>query len=85
MSPSCVWPRCFTGATGGWYEYHNTDFCAHLNKNISIPIKGQLSADPASPGELKENFDLFNHTVGTLDPNYVFHTERDSSGALTSF
>eukprot|EP00466_Bigelowiella_natans_P004797 jgi/Bigna1/135022/aug1.27_g9730 len=63
---------------GGWYRYLNIDYCDHLDKNITIPIKGKLSSDSSSPGELRENFALFNKTVLKLLPNYIFHVERDS-------
>ena len=68
----------------GTYEYINTDQCdtKGFDHNISIHIMGQLSTDRASPGLLHENAALFNHTIGTLDPNYIFRVERDNHGGL---
>ena len=54
----------------GWYAYHNVDTCAGA-ANISVPIKGELSADAQAPGYLMENFGPFNHTASKLDPNMV--------------
>lgn len=66
------------------YEYANHDSCNEktFHHNITIHIKGELSSDPKSPGELRENAALFNHTVRTLDPNYLFRVERDSKGRV---
>lgn len=55
----------------GWYSYKNTDNCVGAI-NISVPIKGETSQDPASPGYLRENFGPFNHTIRNLDPNMIF-------------
>ena len=55
------------------YSYTNTDDC--LGKKVTLHIKGALSTDATSPGLLHENAAIFNHTVGKLDPNYVFHVE----------
>ena len=52
--------------------------------DFSIDIKGKLSDDPEWPGNLRENAALFNHTVLSLDPNYLFHIVRDSSGAISA-
>eukprot|EP00039_Didymoeca_costata_P021002 m.343071 g.343071 ORF g.343071 m.343071 type:complete len:212 (+) comp22312_c0_seq1:87-722(+) len=60
---------------GGWYNYTNIANCKGIH--MRVPIKGVLSSDPSSPGALKENFELMNHTVGGLDPNYIFHLDRD--------
>jgi hypothetical protein len=56
----------------GWYSYTNTDTCGGA-VNISVPIKGDLSSDPNSPGYLMENFGAFNHTSKNLDPNMIFN------------
>jgi len=66
------------------YEYANHDQCNEktFHHNITIHIKGELSSDPESPGDLRENAALFNHTVGKLDPNYLFRVERDSKGNI---
>merc|ERR1712188_62710 len=55
------------------YSYTNTDDC--LGKKVTLHIKGDLSTDITSPGLLHENAALFNHTIGKLDPNMVFHVE----------
>jgi hypothetical protein len=60
----------------GSYNYTNVDYCAHLDQNISIHIRGKLSDDPSTPGFLHENAELLNHTVGKLDPNMIFHVNR---------
>ena len=66
------------------YQYANHDSCNEktFHHNITIHIKGELSSDPESPGALRENAALFNHTVGKLDPNYLFRVERDLKGRV---
>lgn len=64
----------------GAYSYTNTDSC--FGKAITLHIKGELSNDTASPGELHENAAFFNHMMGALDPNYIFHVERDASNRI---
>ena len=70
-----------TDAVTPYYAYTNTDMCMGT-LNISLPIKGVLSDDPSAPGLLMENVDIHNRTVGSLDPNMIFHVTRDESGAL---
>ena len=53
-----------------------------FKKNITLTIKGELSTDPSSPGSLRENVAVFNHSL-PMKPNYVFHVERDAQGALS--
>ena len=66
----------------GIFNYTNIVYCDHLNRNISIRIKGVLSSDASSPGLLHENAELFNHTLGKLDPNMIFRVNRGADGAI---
>ena len=65
----------------GTYGYVNTDHCqiGTFNRSLSIHIKGRLSDDPQTPGLLHETAALFNHTLGHLDPNYIFRVDRNGS------
>ena len=69
-------------AEAGTYNYTNIDYCDHLDHNISVHIAGRLSSDPNSPGLLHENAEIFNHTMGQLDPNMIFRVNRDSAGNI---
>ena len=53
-----------------WYFYVNTANCGGVN--VSLPVKGVLSDDPTSPGDLKENVGFKNATMRHLDPNMIF-------------
>jgi hypothetical protein len=64
--------------SSGWYAYSNVDTCGG-KANISVPIKGELSEDPQSPGFLRENFGPHNHTARTLDPNMIFEVSYGDS------
>ena len=65
---------------GGHYYYTNKDNCKGLP--FSIHIKGDLSKDVEWPGDLRENAAFFNHTIGSLDPNMIFHVERSEDKKL---
>ena len=45
-----------------------------------MPIGGDLSTDPASPGLLHEGLIAFNHSVGPKSPTMVFDVKRDADG-----
>ena len=64
----------------GSYSYTNSDSC--YGKTVTLNLKGKLSNDPQSPGDLHETAAFFNHTIGQLVPNYVFRVERSSTGAI---
>ena len=63
------------------YSYRNIDDCAGVN--MTIPIKGKLSSNPATPGMLRENFAPWNSTHGfPYLPNMVFDVLRGGNGGL---
>ena len=65
----------------GQYDYRNTDTCVTLN--VSVPIKGNLSSNPATPGLLHENWAPWNSSSHfKLLPNMVFDVNRDASGKV---
>jgi hypothetical protein len=68
----------------GVYGYTNIDYCDEgmLKRNISLTIKGDLSKDPSTPGALHETAAFWNHTIGSLLPNYIFDVRRSSSGII---
>ena len=82
--------RCGTNdvtvnAAAGTYGYVNRDYCDHIPGNkFSITIKGELSTDPESPGELHETAAIFNHTLGSLLPNLIFKVIRSPSGEIST-
>ena len=65
----------------GTYDYHNIDRCAGA-LNVSVPIKGNLSGDAATPGLLAENWAPWNTTHFKLLPNMVFDVSRNAAGAI---
>lgn len=65
----------------GTYNYVNTDRCVAVN--VSVPIKGILSNDSATPGLLLENFGPWNSTHGLpYLPNMIFDVRRNASGTI---
>lgn len=40
----------FVDTAAASYNYTNTDYCDHLDSNITVHIRGKLSPDPSSPG-----------------------------------
>lgn len=72
------------GHSRGIGSYTDTCF-QNLSKNgthcnETVPIGGDLSSDPASPGLLHEGLIAFNHSVGPKSPTMVFNVKRDASG-----
>ncbi|CAE7252802.1 hypothetical protein AK812_SmicGene49055 [Symbiodinium microadriaticum] len=65
----------------GWYAYTSHATCEGKIP-ISVPVKGELSKDPSSPGLLHENFGLFNHTMSSLDPNMIFEAQYNERGEM---
>lgn len=65
----------------GWYAYTSHATCEGKIP-ISVPVKGELSKDPGSPGLLHENFGLFNHTMSSLDPNMIFEAQYNERGEM---
>ena len=48
--------------------------------NETVPIGGDLSPDPASPGFLHEGLIAMNHTVGPKSPTMIFDVKKDAAG-----
>lgn len=66
--------------------YLYTDTCfqdlSKKHTNVTIPLGGDLSYDPKSPGILHEAIKLFNHTETPKNPNMLFNVVRDSKGEV---
>ncbi|GMI33110.1 hypothetical protein TrCOL_g9407 [Triparma columacea] len=62
------------------YEYTNTDICQGLKEPFQIHIGGEINGE--FPGNMKENAIIHNHQLKNLDPNMVFHVERDGNKDL---
>ena len=69
------------GTVGGWYHYTNHDLCGTSSHRFpfTVNIKGLLSNDTSTPGELHEQAEIDGHYLGKLDPNYMFHIEREAN------
>ena len=50
---------------------------------FTIHIKGNLSSDPTSPGNLVENAEIHGHNIAPLVPNMIFKVDRDEAGEIT--
>lgn len=57
----------------------NTDLC-DITGEINVNVAGELSADPSTPGFLREHA---AHSPFRLKPNMVFHVDRESEVAYT--
>ena len=63
------------------YEYATNLTCR--GSPFTIHIKGNLSSDPTSPGNLVENAEIYGHNIAPLVPNMVFKVDRGDDGEIS--